>query len=37
MTSKMTAKGQVTIYLFISNILRKFHSDRLNGSEDTLC
>ena len=45
MTSKMAAKGHVTIFLtigsnkslYISNILRKFYSNRLNGSGDTLC
>ena len=41
----MTAKGYVTVFviliqlnvLYISNILWKFHSNRLNVSGDTLC
>ena len=46
MASKMAAKGHVTIFfiicsnqffLYISNILWKFHGDRLNGSGDARC
>ena len=46
MASNMAAKGHVTIFLlslvqmkvlYISNILLEFHSNRLNGSDDTLC
>ena len=42
---KMASKGHVTIFyiiglnkvVYISNILWTVHSDRLNGSGDTLC
>ena len=45
MASKMAANGHVTIIiiigsdesLYISKVLRKIHSNRLNGSGDTLC
>ena len=44
MASEMTTKGHVTFLLlvqikvlYICNILNKFHSNRLNGSGNTLC